>query len=210
MKVKLTIIGDKVHDIGYRLFLTMKASELDLKGFSAFNTIIGNRQAVICYIEGKDRQVSSFSNTVRNEWPSLAKVESVKVEEYRGPVMDLMKFLHILQLEQMCKFVNVGLEISEKQGSMLEMQNKMLEGQNKMLERQDEMLKRQDMMLRKQDEMLRKQGMMLRKQDEISKGQDGIINEIKALRLDLRSFLDERFRKIEAEIEKIKAKIGLV
>jgi acylphosphatase/ElaB/YqjD/DUF883 family membrane-anchored ribosome-binding protein len=49
------------------------------------------------------------------------------------------------------------------------------------------------------------------KQDvkEVLKKQDETVKEIRELRLDLKSYLDERFRKIEEEIKVIKAKIGL-
>jgi len=38
---------------------------------------------------------------------------------------------------------------------------------------------------------------------------DNIVKRIDLLRLDLKSYMDERFAKIEREIERIKAKIGL-
>lgn len=45
-------------------------------------------------------------------------------------------------------------------------------------------------------------GYMLEKQDET-------INEIRALREDLKAYMDERFRRIEEEIKLIKEKLGL-
>jgi len=54
----------------------------------------------------------------------------------------------------------------------------------------------------KQDLMLEKQDLMLKKQDET-------LREIKLLRSDLKSFLDERLRRIEEDIAKIKAKLGM-
>ncbi len=57
-------------------------------------------------------------------------------------------------------------------------------------------------MLNKQDEMINKQDGMIKKQDET-------LNEIRGLRKDLRSFVEERFAKLEHEIATIKEKIGL-
>lgn len=64
------------------------------------------------------------------------------------------------------------------------------------------MIEKQDLILGKMDLMLEKQGEMLRKQDET-------IMEIRALREGLKSYMEERFKKIEREIPAIKAKIGL-
>jgi acylphosphatase len=64
-------------------------------------------------------------------------------------------------------------------------------------------------MLNKQDEMINKQDGMINKQDEMIKKQDETLNEIRGLRKDLRSFVEERFAKLEHEIATIKEKIGL-
>jgi cell division septum initiation protein DivIVA len=51
-----------------------------------------------------------------------------------------------------------------------------------------------------------KQDRMLEKQDET---REDIVNEIRSLRSDLKSSLDDRFARIETDIDRIKAKIGL-
>ena len=52
-------------------------------------------------------------------------------------------------------------------------------------------------------------GMMLGKQDMVLEKQDETLGEIKGLREDLKTYLEERFKRIGREIEEIKAKIGL-
>ena len=51
--------------------------------------------------------------------------------------------------------------------------------------------------------MLEKQDMMLEKQDET-------IGEISGLRYDLKTYMEERFDRIEREVTEIKSKIGMV
>ena len=55
---------------------------------------------------------------------------------------------------------------------------------------------------------------MLEKQDAtiaaIDRSKDEIVTEISSLREDLRSYMEEKFARIEHEIEGIKAKIGIV
>ena len=53
-------------------------------------------------------------------------------------------------------------------------------------------------------------GMMLDKQDMMLDKQDETIAEIKGVREDLKSYMAEKFTKIEHDVEAIKAKIGLV
>jgi len=88
-------------------------------------------------------------------------------------------------------------------GLMLDKQDMMLEKQDMMLDKQDMMLEKQDMMLDKQDMMLDKQDMMLDKQDET-------ISEIAGVRTDLKSYMAEKFTRIEQDVEALKAKLGLV
>ena len=62
------------------------------------------------------------------------------------------------------------------------------------------MLEKQDMMLEKQDETI----------DAIDRSKEEIVTEISALRDDLRSYMEEKFTRIEHELEAIKVKIGMV
>jgi acylphosphatase len=52
-------------------------------------------------------------------------------------------------------------------------------------------------------------GMMLEKQDQMLGKQDETIGELRALRENLKSYMDMRFARIDREIEGIKAKIGI-
>jgi len=47
-------------------------------------------------------------------------------------------------------------------------------------------------------------------QKEMLGKQDQIIGEIRALREEMKAFLDERFRRLEKEIDQIKARLGMV
>jgi acylphosphatase len=62
------------------------------------------------------------------------------------------------------------------------------------------MLEKQDMMLEKQDATI----------DAIDRSKEEIVTEISALREDLRTYMEEKFTRIEQELEAIKVKIGMV
>ena len=73
-----------------------------------------------------------------------------------------------------------------------------------MLEKQDRMLEKQDVMISKQDQMLEKQDQMLRKQDLMIDTQKLTNKEIQTLRYDLKTEMNERFNKIEHELQEVK------
>jgi archaellum component FlaC len=64
-----------------------------------------------------------------------------------------------------------------------------------------------DMMLEKQDETI---GAIREVSEKIDEGKEEIVTEIKSLREDLRSYMENKFAKIEYEIAEIKAKVGMV
>ena len=51
---------------------------------------------------------------------------------------------------------------------------------------------------------------MLEKQDLMLEKQETLIGEVRNLREDLKTYMDERFRKLETEVARIKEKIGIV
>jgi len=198
MKKKVVVEGERVQDVGYRLYLLNVAEDYGLKGFQARN--VGRDVEVL--VEGDDEPVKAFLEEVRTKYPEHAEVKAVKVYDYEGNVINVEAFYRRLNLEQLIKIVNTGIGI-------LGRQDKMLEKQDMMLEKQDEMLEKQDMMLEKQDKMLEMQSLMLKKQDMMLEKQDVLIGEVRMLRGDLKSFIDERLSRIEKEITIIKEKIGL-
>ena len=62
MKRRLIIEGERVQDIGYRMFLLNLASEHDLMGFQARNV---GRRAVEALYEGDEEAVRAFESDVR-------------------------------------------------------------------------------------------------------------------------------------------------
>ena len=90
--------------------------------------------------------------------------------------MPIMHYVHLAQVEQLDKGIPAIFDIRSLQERMLD---------------------KQDQMLDKQDQMLGKQDIMIEKQDETK-------DEIHALRSDLKTEMNERFNKIEHELEAVK------
>jgi acylphosphatase len=171
MKIKTKIIGNKVHDVGYRVFLLRKALELGVERFNAYNTKENGVQVLISFLDGDNDQILTFTDYVGNNKPENAEVSDIIFEDYVGYVIGIVDYMHLIQVEQLSKGIPAILSIDRKQ---------------------DRMLEKQDQMLEKQDQT----------RTEIS-------SEIRGLRRDLRSYLDEKLLKIENDIFQIKAKIGL-
>lgn len=212
LKKRVVIKGERVQDIGYRLFLLEAAESFGLKGFQARNV----EDYVEFLVEGEEGRVAEFMDFAKKNYPELARVENVVEEDYGGSVMSIEGFYRSLSLNQLVKIVNIGSNMLGKQDQtlgkqdqMLEKQDKMLGKMDQMLEKQDQMLGKQDSMLEKQDKILYKQDLMLEKQDKMLEKQDVLITEVKSLRSDLKNYMEERFQKIELEITKIKKKIGI-
>ena len=185
MKTKTKIIGDKVHDVGYRVFLLRKALELGMERFNAYNTKENGGQIVISYIDGDIDQILTFQDYVKNNKPEKADVSDIIFEDYDGYIIGIVDYMHLIQVEQLSKGIPAIISIDQKQ--------------DRVLEKQDQMLGRQDQMLGKQDQVLEK----------LDQTRMEISGEIRDLRRDLRSYLDEKLIKIEGDILQIKAKIGL-
>jgi acylphosphatase len=192
MKVKITITG-KVHDVGYRPFLLDLADSLFIQRFDARNVVINGKQAVIVLIDGEENQVNQFIELIKSEKPENAIVEEIKVEEYKGFIRSIDSYRQSLMVNQLNKIVQVGL--------------KMLEKQDLMLQKQDLMLQKQDLMLQKQDKTIEE---IRKTREELSEKIDNVCEKIDTLRMDLKEYFDQRLKRIEDEIEKIKLKLGMV
>ena len=87
MKLKITICGPKVHDVGYMPTLMELAFGLCLRGFEVSNDELNDQQSIIALIEGDETRVNRFRKMINSIQPPLASVEKVLVEDYQGEIM---------------------------------------------------------------------------------------------------------------------------
>ena len=194
MKAKITIRGKRVQYVGYRLFLLSKAH--GLKGFEASN--LG--EELIVLVEGDENIVDRFVQIVKSEKPPSAEVSEVVVERYGGEVMDVKEYRQQLSLEQLAKIATVGVEMRDDIKTMLNKQDETLaEIRATRNELKDEIRATRNEL---RDEIRATRSEL---KEEIRATRD----EIRALREDLKQYMDRRFEKLEREIALIKQKIGL-
>ena len=96
-------------------------------------------------------------------------------------------------LAQMGKFVNIGLEMLATERAIKKDTGTILEKQDSMLEKQDETISE-----------------IRNVSEKIDQGKEEIVTEISALREDLKSYMENKFARIEQEITEIKMKVGMV
>jgi hypothetical protein len=203
MKLQAKIQGSKVHEVGYRVFLLHKAIELGCRRFSAYNRFEQGLQMVVALIEGDEGQLKGFRDFADESQPEGSEVSSTFFEEYHGYVMSVEDFMHVSMVEQLNKGIPALLRIDRKQDKMLEKQDKMLEKQDKMLEKQDATIaKLEETRVDLVQEIKTSRDEVIRKLDE---NREAIIDEIS----EKNESLDDRLRRIESDISKLKAKVGI-
>jgi acylphosphatase len=196
MKLQTRILGRKVHEVGYRAFLLHRAMELGCHQFSAYNRFEEGLQTVVALVEGDEGQLLKFKSFVEECKPETSEVSGTFFEEYHGYVMSVENFMHFSMVEQLNKGIPALLRLDQKQDKMLEKQDKMLEKQDGTIAKLEET--RSDVV----HEIRASSDEVVSKLDE---NREAIVAEIG----DQKITLDNRLKRIEDDISKLKAKVGI-
>ena len=179
MRLKATISG-RVHDVGYRVFLTNIALEFGIDRFNVFNTFMEGKESVVCLIDAEEEIIDGLKERINTQRPDGAVIEEIRYADYKNTVPPVERCMQAFQMEHWGKAIPIMLN---------------------MVDIQKEMLGKQDQMLGKQDETL---GEMRETRREVLGKQDETLEEIKGMRQDLKSYMNERFNYIEGELAEIK------
>jgi acylphosphatase len=179
MKLKITIIGPRVHDVGYRPWLTEKAVDLALRGFEVYNDAEGDRQSVVALVDSDERRATRFFEFAKAELPPLARVDDIRSEPYDEEIQPLWQSATLGTFVQINKAVPILQEMREDLREVKTNTNLIPEiAEN------------------------------TRPIPEIAEKQDIIIDEIRGLHREM-TFDAVWRSKIESDIQAIKAKIGI-
>lgn len=196
MKIKITIIGSKVHDIGYRPFLIAMADEFELDGFRVRNTTVDGIQAVLTKAEGEDDCIGEFEEAVKIRRPEGAVVSSVESEPFDGLVTSIERAAITNMHLQLYKGVTALTRIDGKTDKTLEKQDETVGILKEVKENTASMLEKQDETIEVLSDVDEKMGRMLVRQDETTEA-------VKDIQL-----VGGKIARIEQEIKAIKTKIG--
>jgi acylphosphatase len=114
MKLKITIAGPKVHDVGYRVFLLKHAMNTALPGLSAYNWEESGQRQVIALVEGDEARIKAFFEAIEKNRQELAEVTEVTSEPYDGDVGRISEVAMLCSFVQLDKAIPLLLDIIVK------------------------------------------------------------------------------------------------
>jgi len=205
-RVAITAKG-RVQKVGYRDEVEEIARKQNVTGF------VENVKPydVRIVAEGEDEHIDLFIKRIKIiKFPIDVESVEVNFDDFRGE----FEYFEIKRgewgeeiverLDTAGKLLYMSVELGE---STLKVAERSVELGEESVEIGKKMLGKQDMMLGKQDETIDAIGGV---SERIDRSKEEIVTEISALRDDLRSYMEEKFTRIEHEVEAIKTKIGMV
>jgi acylphosphatase len=198
MKLRITITGPKVHDVGYRPWLVELAMSMGLKGFDVYNDEEDGQQMVIALIEADDRRTQKFLSTVNEKRPSLARVSSITSRDYSDEVMPLWQTAAMNAYGQMNKAVPIlqkmGEDIAEMKGD--------LRAVKKNTDLIPQIVKNTDMI----PQIAQNTSLI----PQMANNTEKILEEVKGLREEIQPSLGEQLRQMQADIRALKDRAGML
>jgi len=191
LKLRVTVMGKRVHEVGYRLFLLEKADELSINRMEVSNRIQDGKEIVLILIDDEPEKVEEFISKIRRESPEPSSIEDVVVEEYQGEVMEIEKFRAILNTIQLSKIVQGGLQIIEE-----------LKGVREEVRETKEELKGVREEVRETKETTLSGIYSLR--SEIRETRENIVEELRETRGSIREILSGEISELKREISEIR------
>ena len=194
MKLKIKIVGTKVHDVGYRVFLLKHAMNLALPGLSTYNWEENGQQEVIALVEGDEARITAFLRTVEKNKPEPAEVSKVTFEDYDGDVG------RTSEVAMLCSFVQLDKAIP----LLLDMRDdlKAVRKNTDMIPQISEDIKA----VRKNTDTIPQISEDIK---AVRKTTDATLDEIKGMREDIQPGYAMQFRQIQADIRVIKDRLGI-
>jgi acylphosphatase len=197
MKRAVIIAKGKVQKVGYRDFVQDSAREFGITGYVE-NLEDGNVK-VVC--EGKEAEINEFIKVIKVKRDFIDVKEAPL--EYEEPTGEF-KLFKIM-------YGDVPEELGDRLGAALlymgATNQKIDAGREENKQGFGMLAGKMNGMLEKQDKTIAAIGEV---SEKIDGGKEEIVTEIKSLRGDLKSHMENKFAKIEHEIVEIKAKIGMV
>lgn len=111
----------KVHNVGYRIFLTNLACELGMDRFNAFDSLTVGALTVL--LDCREGLVDEFRRRIEAE----KGAESMACEPYEGSVPPIERCMLFFQVEQFGRAISIVTEWLEKHDAMPEKQDMVLQ-----------------------------------------------------------------------------------
>jgi acylphosphatase len=136
MRLKAMISG-RVHDVGYRVFLTNIALEFGTDRFNVFNTFMKGKESVVCLIDAEEETIDRLKERINTQRPDGAIIEEIRFEDYKNTVPPIERCMQAFQMEHWGKAIPIMLNMIKKQDETL---GEIRETRREVLGKQDETL----------------------------------------------------------------------
>ena len=193
MKRLTAYVSGQVQRTGYRIRIIDIARALGLKG--TVENLDDGRVKIMA--EGDDDKLKWFEEAIDIK-NTLINVSSIE-RNYSEPAGDFANFYKVVGPGETDSRLDTAADHLKDLISAVNNMNNNLGG------KMDVMIQKQDQMLDKQDQMLDKQDQMLETQKEMVDSQHDLLDEVKDSRKDLKSYLDQRFERLESDVTEMKA-----
>lgn len=200
IKKKVSIIGHKVQDVGYRLFLltngeTMNLLKLDVRNLKKED----QKEKIEIYIGGEKDKIDKFVEFIRSNFPEKAIIDeedktNIKIEDYDGDIRSIKSFYEIFSASQLYKFANSGTE-------MVTIQKEISDSIKETVNLQKEISVSIKESVNLQKDMKSRISRFSVFGQEIVSTQDEIKNKIDEIRQDLKGYIDLKIKQLESKME---------
>ena len=195
MKLKVKIIGPKVHDVGYRYFLMSNAIDLGLKGFHARNRTGEKGPEVTALVEGNEETIADFKKLVETQKPDHSQVSSIVFEDYEGDIMRTSEYAFVCTNIQLNKAIPLLLDMRDNLKEMT--------GDLKELKGDIKELKGDMKAVRKNTDIIPQIGEDIK---AVKANTSEVTEEIKGMREDIQPGYA---RQMQADVRAIKERLGM-
>ncbi len=192
MKRLTAYVSGQVQRTGYRVRIIDIARALGLKG--TVENLDDGRVKIMA--EGDDDKLNWFEEAIDIK-NTLINVSSIE-KKYSEPAGDFANFYKVVGPGETDSRLDTAADHLKELISAVNNMHNNLGG------KMDVMIQKQDQMLDKQDQMLQKQDIMLETQKEMVDSQHDLLDEVKDSRKDLKSYLDQRFERLESDVIEMK------
>lgn len=213
MKRLTAYVSGKVQKAGFRARVMEIARVLKVKG--TVENLEDGRVKIIAESDEDKLKLFEEAIDIKN---TLINVSSIE-KQYSDATGEYSKFCKMVDsgetdsridaaafhLKDLTVAVNnMNDNLGGKMDVTIQKQDQMLGKQDQMLEKQDKILDKQDKMLVVQGKMLDVQHQMLDMQGQILYSQHDLLDEVRESRRDLKSYLEQRFEKLEGEVAEMR------
>ena len=176
-KLKLLIVGERVHEVGLRAKLISLAIELGIERFMASNVLKNGGQAVLVLLDANKEKLQAFKDLWKDRLPNIAIVKDVMEEEFQGEVPSIYHTMLAFEFEHWDKAIPILVEIRDgvkAVGKKVDDVGKKVEGVGKKVE---DVGKKVD---EAKEDLGRRIDFVANKIDEVGRKVDGIREDFKS------------------------------